>query len=98
MTASMRGSSPNCCKTTNCARSITETMACGRSKQILLIYVGCEARKLPASGEIFSLDFAFYRTNRDLGKNRIIFGLDVTRNLCRAPVLHFPNLTNSGER
>jgi len=29
MIASMRGSSPSCCRTTNCARSITETMACG---------------------------------------------------------------------
>ena len=27
MTASMRGSSPNCYRTSNCARSITETMA-----------------------------------------------------------------------
>jgi hypothetical protein len=28
--------------------------------------VGCEARKPPASGEVFFLDFSFYRTNRDL--------------------------------
>jgi hypothetical protein len=26
--------------------------------------VGCEARKLPAGGEVFFLDFSFYRANR----------------------------------
>src|ERR1700758_5564923 len=35
---------------------------CGRSKQILLIHVGCEARKIPAAGNVFSLDFYLYRT------------------------------------
>src|SRR6266446_10268978 len=30
-------------------------------EQILLNYVGCEARKLPAGGEVFFLDFSFYR-------------------------------------
>jgi hypothetical protein len=30
LTASMRESSPNCCRTTNCARSITEIMVCER--------------------------------------------------------------------
>src|SRR5258708_15805106 len=34
---------------------------CGQSVQILLNYVGCEARKLPAGGEVFFLDFSFYR-------------------------------------
>src|SRR5258708_21667809 len=37
---------------------------CGQSVQILLNYVGCEARKLPAGGEVFFLDFSFYRANR----------------------------------
>src|SRR5260221_1753422 len=36
---------------------------CGQSVQILLNYVGCEARKLPAGGEVFFLDFSFYRTD-----------------------------------
>jgi hypothetical protein len=26
--------------------------------------VGCEARKIPAEGDVFFLDFSFYRTNR----------------------------------
>jgi hypothetical protein len=26
--------------------------------------VGCEARKIPAGGEVFSLDFDFYRTSQ----------------------------------
>jgi len=39
---------------------------CGRSKQILLTHVGCEARKNPAAGEVFSLDFYFYRTYQEL--------------------------------
>ena len=38
----------------------------GRSEQILLIEVGCEARKLPAGAEVFFLDFPFYRTNQEL--------------------------------
>src|SRR5258706_16320098 len=37
---------------------------CGQSVQILLNYVGCEARKLPAGGEWFFLDFSFYISNR----------------------------------
>ncbi|MGA8025018.1 MAG: hypothetical protein WCC18_13775, partial [Candidatus Acidiferrales bacterium] len=37
---------------------------CGRSEQILLNQVGCEARKIPADAEVFFLDFPFYRTNR----------------------------------
>jgi hypothetical protein len=39
---------------------------CGRSEQIQLNQVGCEARKIPADAELFFLDFPFYRTNRDL--------------------------------
>src|SRR5260221_9716151 len=44
---------------------------CGQSVQILLNYVGCEARKLPAGGEVFFLDFSFYRANRTLGSGPI---------------------------
>jgi len=33
----------------------------GRSEQILLNQVGCEARKIPADAEVFFLD-CFYRT------------------------------------
>src|SRR5260221_8563963 len=43
---------------------------CGQSVQILLNYVGCEARKLPAGGEVFFLDFSFYRANRTCGQDR----------------------------
>ncbi len=39
----------------------------GRSEQILLKQVGCEARKIPAAEEVFFLDFAFYRTYQELG-------------------------------
>jgi hypothetical protein len=28
--------------------------------------VGCEARKIPAAGEVFFLDFPFYRTYQEL--------------------------------
>jgi hypothetical protein len=28
--------------------------------------VGCEARKIPAAGEVFFLDFTFYRTYQGL--------------------------------
>ncbi|HMI53409.1 MAG TPA: hypothetical protein VK525_17985, partial [Candidatus Saccharimonadales bacterium] len=38
----------------------------GRSAQISLDQVGCEARKLPADGDVFFLDFPFYRTYQDL--------------------------------
>jgi hypothetical protein len=34
----------------------------GRSEQILLNQVGCEARKIPANGGVFFLDFYLYRT------------------------------------
>jgi hypothetical protein len=34
----------------------------------LLDQWGCEARKIPAAGDVFSLDFYLYRTNRDLTK------------------------------
>jgi hypothetical protein len=38
----------------------------GRSEQILLNQVGCEARKFPVEGDVFFLDFDFYRTHQDL--------------------------------
>src|SRR6267142_5987683 len=34
----------------------------GRSEQISLDQVGCEAGKFPAAGDVFFLDFSFYRT------------------------------------
>jgi hypothetical protein len=34
--------------------------------QFLLKQTGCEARKIPAGGDVFLLDFSFYRTNREL--------------------------------
>jgi len=40
---------------------------CGRSEQILLNQVGCEARKRPAVGDVCFLDFYLYRTYRDSG-------------------------------
>jgi len=39
---------------------------CGRPEQILLNQVGCEARKRPAVGDVFFLDFYLYRTNQEL--------------------------------
>src|SRR5258708_36403563 len=38
----------------------------GRSEQISLDQVGCEARKIPAGGDVFLLDFSLYRTNQEL--------------------------------
>jgi hypothetical protein len=38
----------------------------GRSEQILLKQVGCEARKTPVVGDVFLLDFYLYRTYREL--------------------------------
>jgi hypothetical protein len=38
----------------------------GRSEQNSLDRVGCEARKTPAEGDVFFLDFFLYRTNQDL--------------------------------
>jgi|SRR5271165_500313 len=35
----------------------------GRSEQILLNQVGCEARKIPAEGKVFFLDFYLYRAS-----------------------------------
>jgi hypothetical protein len=42
---------------------------CGQSEQILLNQVGCGARKSPAGGDVFFLDFPFYRTNQALTFN-----------------------------
>src|SRR6266852_2993501 len=38
----------------------------GRSEQISLDQVGCEARTIPAEGDVFFLDFSFYRTYQAL--------------------------------
>src|SRR4029077_16891349 len=38
----------------------------GRSKRLSLVHVGWEARKTPAAGEVFFLDFPLYRTSQDL--------------------------------
>jgi len=40
----------------------------GRSEQLSFVQMGCEARKLAATGEIFFLDFSFYRTLQELTK------------------------------
>jgi len=40
----------------------------GRSEQISLDQVGCEARKIPAEGGVFFLDFDPYRTYRALAR------------------------------
>src|SRR5258708_13559661 len=60
---------------------------CGQSVQILLNYVGCEARKLPAGGEVFFLDFSFYRANRkgsDAGFPRLVTGSRLVGSVLRA--------------
>jgi hypothetical protein len=41
----------------------------GSSEQISLDRLGWEARKTPADGEVFFLDFPFYRTFRDVSFN-----------------------------
>ena len=41
---------------------------CGRSEQISLDQVGCEARKIPAEGGVFFLDFYLYRTYQELAR------------------------------
>jgi hypothetical protein len=41
----------------------------GRSEQILLNQVGCEARKIPADAGVFFLDFYLYRTYQ-ISRNR----------------------------
>jgi len=38
----------------------------GRSEQLSLVHVGWEARKTPAAGEVFFLDFPLYRTYQAL--------------------------------
>jgi hypothetical protein len=38
----------------------------GSSEQILLLQMGCEARKRPAVADVFFLDFPFYRTYQEL--------------------------------
>jgi len=39
----------------------------GRSEQILLHQMGCEARKLPADAGVFFLDFFLHGTNQACG-------------------------------
>jgi hypothetical protein len=41
-----------------------------RPEQILPSLRGLEVRKYPAAGEVFSLDFPFYRTSQDLAGRR----------------------------
>jgi len=36
--------------------------------------VGCESRKIPAAGEVFFLDFPFYRTYQALGRAFLLGG------------------------
>ena len=49
----------------------------GRSEQISFIQMGCEARKLPAPGRDFFLDFFLYRTYQALAPKRDKFGLTI---------------------
>ena len=50
----------------------------GSSEQISLDHVGWEARKTPAAGYVFFLDFSLYRTSQDLATVwAIIFLVDV---------------------
>jgi len=42
-----------------------------RPEQILPSLRGLEVRKYPAAGEVFFLDFPFYRTSQDLAKSRV---------------------------
>lgn len=41
----------------------------GRSEQISLDQVGRKARKTPAKGEVFFLDFPLYRTYQDMAED-----------------------------
>src|SRR6267154_2239447 len=41
-------------------------------EQILLNQVGCEARKRPAVGEVFFIDFYLYRTHQQLARRRVV--------------------------
>jgi hypothetical protein len=47
----------------------------GRSEQFLLKHTGCEAKRNPADGLVFLLDFSFYRTKWSLtmGGGRVGF-------------------------
>src|SRR5258706_1146369 len=47
----------------------------GRSEHFLRKHTGCEAKRNPADGIVFLLDFPFYRTNRELtARNTEILG------------------------
>jgi hypothetical protein len=39
-------------------------------QHLSLDQVGCEARKIPAVGDVFFLDFSFYRTYQELERHR----------------------------
>ena len=41
-------------------------LGAGGQNRSCSIHVGCEARKIPAGGEVFFLDFSLYRTYQDL--------------------------------
>ena len=44
----------------------TPNQSRGRSEPISLDHLGWEARKTPADGDVFFLDFPLYRTSQDL--------------------------------
>ena len=62
----------------------------GRSEP-LLDHVGWEARKTPATGEVFFLDFYLYRTYQDLARHAfrvaetymVVFSKQCTRSLLK---------------
>src|SRR6266849_1936632 len=54
---------------------------CGRSEQISLDQVGCEARTIPAEGDVFFLDFSFYRTNQELAEKQLTCGEQIYQQL-----------------
>jgi hypothetical protein len=56
----------------------------GRSEQILLNQVGCEARKTPAVGEVFFLDFYLYKNLSDGMRRPVSSGMRYAPNVRRA--------------
>src|SRR6266852_7058114 len=66
----------------------------GRSEQISLDQVGCEARTIPAEGDVFFLDFSFYRTYQAQQSQIILYGhkpqLIVWRNLDSEEIVLWP--------
>ncbi|MFZ0580943.1 MAG: hypothetical protein WBY69_16045, partial [Candidatus Acidiferrales bacterium] len=53
-------------------------------KNISLDQVGCEARKIPAEGDVFFLDFYLYRTNQELATTLKLFALRIRCGLLTA--------------